>query len=75
MENFALEQHKFAFERHKKACKTCARHYCTLHCKTCDINLLGDVLGDIRSCPCLNWDDSEKYARCKYYKPREGGKQ
>lgn len=71
MTNFTLEKHKFAYERHKKACKTCERPDCSVHCETCDIN----PFGDIRSCPCLSWDDSKKYTRCKYYKPREGGKQ
>ena len=69
MTNFTFERHKFAYERHKKACKTCERHDCSVHCKTCDISPLGDV----RSCPCLSWGDGKKYSRCKYYKPVKGG--
>lgn len=71
MTNFTLEKHKFAYERHKKACKTCEYHYCTINCNTCEIN----PFDDIRSCPCLSPNYDKKYARCKYYKPREGGKQ
>lgn len=58
---------RFRFERHKKACKTCEHHYCTINCNNCEIN----PFDDIRSCPCLSPDDSNKYARCKYYKSRK----
>lgn len=61
---FWFERHKFRYERHKKACKTCKYHECIANCNTCEINPGGTAL----SCPCLSPDYDKKYARCKYYK-------
>ena len=60
---FWFERHKFRYDRHKKACKTCKYHECRENCYTCEINPGGSAL----SCPCLSPDYDKKYARCKYY--------